>query len=164
MRRYSAWIVVLLLVALVAVAIRHPVVERHDRTKSVALSGGMSPPTPRALMPDTQTGPRRLMQILNDDMAPDAETAIALAETLIRRRYGEDSLSAQQPLSARDAGKYWAIDGTPDAVEPDSGFGPVRIEVRKVDAGFAALYFDPPSAVRAQMEDVQEKLRRGEAP
>jgi len=90
-------------------------------------------------------------------MVDDAEMAIELAEVLIRRRFGDDSLKAQQPLSARDAGEFWVIEGIPNASELATGLGPVRIELKKADASIASLYFTLPSALQA-------KLRKGDAP
>lgn len=152
MKRYSAWMIVLLLVVLVAIAVRNPVVERRDGATDTA----------RALDPETAT--RRLLQALTGPIAEDAETAIALAETLIRQRFGEETVKTQWPLSAHDAGEFWAITGPPDAVQPTSGVGPVRIEVRKADAGISALYFDAAAAARAQMEEIRERLRQRQAP
>lgn len=108
-------------------------------------------------MTDDMNPADRLMNILNEDMVSDAETAIELVEVLIRRNYGDDALKAQQPLSARDDGKYWWVEGPPNALEKSTGVGPVHVQLKKADAGVASLYNTLPSALQA-------KFRKGDAP
>ena len=92
------------------------------------------------------------MQAINGDMIDDAETARELAEVLIRRRYGEDILKIQQPLTVRDSEGFWIVDGSPNAFEPKTGLGPVYVQLKKIDASVTALLWSP-------SEDVVKKMR-----
>ena len=82
----------------------------------------------------------RIMTAINGNMVNDAITAIDLASVLIRHRYGEEFLKVQQPLSTRDDGEFWLVDGPPNAVETKSGIGPIHIRLKKSDASVAGLF------------------------
>jgi hypothetical protein len=102
-------------------------------------------------MTESLDSPRGILQALSGDIVGHADMAIELAEVLLRRGFGEDCLKAQQPLSARDAGEYWAIDGKADALEAATGTGPVKIELKKADASVASLYFELSKDLKAKL-------------
>lgn len=104
-------------------------------------------------------GPAFIFRVLNGDMVRDAATALDLAKTLLRHRYGEDMLKAQQPLSAHDAGDFWMIEGTPEAVDPVSNAGQVRLRINKADASVAWLYFELPRELREQLDKAERQSR-----
>lgn len=85
----------------------------------------------------------QVMQAVNGDMVEDADTAIGLASVLIRRRSGEEFLKIQQPLSARDDGEFWWVDGASDAFEEKTGLGSIHIQLKKADASVAAMFCWP---------------------
>lgn len=93
------------------------------------------------------------MQAINGNMIDDAETAMELASVLIRRRYGEEILKIQQPLTVRDSEEFWIVEGPPNAFEPKTGLGPVYVQLKKTDASVTALLWSP-------SEDVVKKMRK----
>jgi NTF2 fold immunity protein of polymorphic toxin system component len=97
-----------------------------------------------------------VMQAINGNMIDDAETAIELASVLIRRRYGEDILKIQQPLTVRDSEEFWIIEGPPNAFEPKTGLGPVYVQLKKIDASVTALLWSPSKEV---VKKVRQKRR-----
>jgi hypothetical protein len=103
--------------------------------------------------------PAFIFRVLNGDMVRDAATALDLAETLLRHRYGEGMLKAQQPLSAHDAGDSWMIEGTSEAVDPVSNAGQVRLRINKADASVAWLYFELPRELREQLDNARRQYR-----
>ena len=96
-------------------------------------------------MTDGMTKFQQIQHLVIGDLVKNTETAVELAAILIRRNFGEDSLKEQQPLSAHEDGDYWSVDGTPTMMKNTSGFGSVRVRIKKTDASVASLYWDPPS-------------------
>jgi len=80
-----------------------------------------------------------LSRAVNGDMIDDAETAIEIASVFVRRRFGEEFLKVQQPLSARDDGEFWWVDGPLNAFEKKTGLGSVHLKLKRSDASVAAL-------------------------
>jgi len=99
------------------------------------------------------TEPRRLSQVLNGEVVDNSNMAIELAEVLIRRIVGDECLKIQKPLLVHDGGKYWAIEGAPNASDEATGLGPVRIEIKKGDASVASLCFALSSALASKFKE-----------
>lgn len=92
-----------------------------------------------------------VMQIANGDMIENAETAIELASVLIRHRHGEEFLKIQQPLSARDNGEFWWVDGPLNAFEKKTGLGSIHIQLKKLDASVTAMFCLPAEELKKMM-------------
>lgn len=62
-----------------------------------------------------------------------SDLAVHLAKVYISNLYGEDELTRQLPLSARDEGDIWVIEGSFNSGAQNEGTGPVRITLGKAD-------------------------------
>src|ERR1043166_7608069 len=56
-----------------------------------------------------------------EGLVPDKETAIKIAEVVLFRLYGEDSIKSQRPYAVKEADYIWWISGT----LPKDNFGSV---------------------------------------
>lgn len=69
---------------------------------------------PKAVLGDRYPGPK-------EGLVPDKETAIKIAEAVLFRLYGEDTIKLQRPYVVRDDDYIWWISGT----LPKDNFGSV---------------------------------------
>jgi hypothetical protein len=92
-------------------------------------------------MTDETIGLPYVQRLVYGDMVKDAATAIELAAVLIRRNCGASSLNGQEPLTAREEGAYWWVDGAAKKTKTSLGPGPVHVKLKKTDASVASLYW-----------------------
>ena len=77
----------------------------------------------------------RLYESLSTEVAT-REIALALSEMVLKEIYGDDKFNAQIPLSIKDNGDHWLIEGNPKEVDypPTPGelaYGRLIIAIRK---------------------------------
>ena len=53
-----------------------------------------------------------VQRAIHGALVDNADAAIAIAETLVRNKFGEAALREQQPLGARDGGQIWIVEGS----------------------------------------------------
>ena len=101
-------------------------------TVFVHLSFGQpSSPTipPKAVVGDRYPGPK-------EGLVPDKETAIKIAEVVLFRLYGEDTIKLQRPYEVKEEDYIWWISGT----LPKDAFGSAfRIGISKHTAAVLHL-------------------------
>ena len=64
------------------------------------------------------------------DVIPDKETAIKVAEVILKKRYGEKNIERQQPFEVYLKNNVWIITGT---LKDSSDGGVAYIEIQKLD-------------------------------
>lgn len=102
-------------------------------------------------MPDKPTTFEYLQRAVNGDLVKNEASAIALAEVLIQKNFGDEALKEQQPLITRENEEYWQVEGSLNRDPSIAGRGPVIVKIRKRDACvpvFYASFVDPSSALR----------------
>jgi hypothetical protein len=71
------------------------------------------------------------------DLVPDSETAIAIAQALIKAQYGEEELKSELPLKATLSNDIWIVKGT----LPKGWVGGVAVvKISKTDARIRQLH------------------------
>jgi hypothetical protein len=78
---------------------------------------------------------------LHGDLVKSEETAIAIAELLLRSNYGVDALQEQKPLTCRDDGEFWTVEGSQNKDRADDGPGWVTMEIRKSNSQVLRFFF-----------------------
>ncbi|MGE5538310.1 MAG: NTF2 fold immunity protein [Gemmatimonas sp.] len=74
-------------------------------------------------------------------MLKDAPSAVAVAEALIRAKFGEQALKEQRPLTAKADGEFWQVEGSLNRGSKEPGAGPVKIRFRRSDMQVVSLHF-----------------------
>lgn len=95
-----------------------------------------------------------LHKLIHGDLVKNQETAIAIAELLLKSNFGVARLQEQRPLICRDSGDFWTVEGSQNKDRAKQGPGWVTIEIRKSNAQILRLFFiwvipdqrEPPSA------------------
>jgi hypothetical protein len=64
------------------------------------------------------------------NLVTDDITAVTLAETLISRKYGEETLIKNRPLKAREEGEFWVVEGK----DQKPGVLKTTVRINKADA------------------------------
>lgn len=101
---------------------------------SVPLSLGQTSVSP-TIPPKPVSGNDRY-PLPKEGLVPDKETAIKIAEAVLFRLYGEDSIKAQRPYVVREDDYIWWISGT----LPKDNFGTVfNIGISKHTAAILRL-------------------------
>lgn len=77
----------------------------------------------------------RLYESLSTEIAT-REIALALSEMVFKEIYGDNKLSTQIPLSIKDNGDHWLIEGNPKAIDyphvpGELAYGKLIIAIRK---------------------------------
>ena len=84
---------------------------------------------PKAVLGDRYPGPK-------EGLVPDKETAIKIAEAVLFRLYGEDTIKLQRPYVVKEEDYIWWISGT----LPKDSFGIVfKIGISKQTAAILHL-------------------------
>ena len=84
---------------------------------------------PKAVLGDRYPGPK-------EGLVPDKETAIKIAEAVLFRLYGEDTIKLQRPYVVKEEDYIWWISGT----LPNDSFGIVfKIGISKQTAAILHL-------------------------
>jgi hypothetical protein len=83
---------------------------------------------------------RFVQRAMYGDCIKDNDTAVAVAEVLVARNLGNDVLQKQKPLTAREDGDAWIIEGSAAKIQPKPGMGPVIVRLTKADAKVESLY------------------------
>jgi hypothetical protein len=83
---------------------------------------------------------KRFQQMVYGDLIKDKETAIALAELLIKSKFGDQVLTAQRPLNAKTDGDFWIVEGSVTKDSTQSLEGPVILRVNKADLTVEEFY------------------------
>lgn len=83
---------------------------------------------------------RFLQRVFYGDAVKDEATALALAEVLIRSKFGEKELERQLPLSVRTDEDCWIIEGSYNKDESKVGEGPAIIRMNKAHATIESMY------------------------
>ncbi|HTI88455.1 MAG TPA: NTF2 fold immunity protein [Alphaproteobacteria bacterium] len=83
---------------------------------------------------------RMVQRAMYGDSVKDTDSAVALAEVLVARNFGKSVLEKQQPLTAREDGDAWIIEGSAAKIQPKPGMGPVIVRLAKADAKVESLY------------------------
>jgi NTF2 fold immunity protein len=100
-------------------------------------------------------GSSYIMQLLDMNIVKDGETAIELAEVIIRHQHGSQFLKLQQPLSVKDDGDNWIIDGAPDALDSSNHTGPMHIKLMKADASVLSFHSSLPKALHDELAKIK---------
>jgi hypothetical protein len=100
-----------------------------------------------------------MMVELNGGVITTAETAIEVAEALIKGSYGEEELAAQRPLKAEEEAGFWILTGS-RVPEKDKDYdgGPVKVILDRhsgqvIDISATAVLRSPIPLPRLKTDD-----------
>jgi len=83
---------------------------------------------------------KRFQQMVYGDLIKDKETAIALAEVLIKSKFGDQVLAIQRPLNATADDDFWVVEGSVTKDPKKALEGPVILRINKADLAVEEFY------------------------
>lgn len=93
-----------------------------------------------------------------EGLVPDRETAVKIAEAVLFRLYGEDSIKGQRPYAVKEDDYIWWISGT----LPEDNFGQVfNIGISKHTAAVLRLTLGEDKSVGDKLREKAQAERSG---